>query len=225
MDKRTVLKMIEYSALSYCNCQPNLKEEEILFINTYKCDLQCYIRRHGKTVLITFRGTDSWRDTFSNLRFWRKKIPYGNYNSKIRVHSGFINTYKCDNVRETIHSKITASTEKVIITGHSLGAALGVLCAADLQYNFPNIDYEVVLFGCPRVGNRAFQKSYNKRIFKTFRIENGNDLVTKLPFGLLGYRHVGIRIHVGAPRIAGFYSCKEHSLRSYYEYAWKEPAT
>jgi hypothetical protein len=31
------------------------------------------------------------------------------------------------------------------------------------------------------VGNRAFAKSYNRRVFKTLRVENGNDIVTRVP--------------------------------------------
>ncbi len=225
MDKRTILQMIEYCALSYRDCQPCKPEENIIFINTPKHDVQCYVRTVDETLVITFRGSDSWRDAISNLRFWKKKIPYGNTKSKIRVHTGFIDTYKSEKVRDIIHCQITHDIQKVQIMGHSLGAALSVLCAADLQYNYPGIDYEVLLLGCPRVGNRAFQKSYNKRVFKTFRVENGNDFVTKIPLALLGFRHVGIRLHVGIPRISGVYSFAEHRLSSYYGQTWKQPAT
>ena len=92
---------------------------------------------------------------------------------------------------------------------------MAVLCAIDLQYHFPDRDYEVALFGCPRVGNRAFQKSYNKRIYKTLRVENGNDIVTKVPPALWGFRHVGIRIPVGAPRLPGVVSLNEHRPQYY----------
>lgn len=84
-----------------------------------------------------------------------------------------------------------------------MAPALAVLCAVDLQYNFPSKDCEVILFGCPRVGNRAFQRSYNQRVFKTLRVENGNDIVTKIPLALWGFRHVGIPIRIGTPRCFG----------------------
>ena len=40
------------------------------------------------------------------------------------------------------------------MTGHSLGGALAVLCALDLQDIYGNIN--LYTFGCPRVGNAAF---------------------------------------------------------------------
>ncbi len=102
------------------------------------------------------------------------------------------------------------------MAGHSYGAALAVtLRRRPRRYHYPCLDYEVLLFGCPRVGNRAFRKSYNKRVFKTLRVENGNDIVTKVPPALWGFRHVGVKIHVGAPRLPGVVSLNQHRPQYY----------
>ena len=111
---------------------------------------------------------------------------------------------------------------KITVTGHSLGAALAVLCAIDLQYNFENHDIEVYLFGCPRVGNAAFAKSYNKRIFKTLRVSNGNDIVTKIPPAILGFRHVGTEIHIGRLRLPHIFSFNQHRPQNYYRNLWHQ---
>ncbi len=166
-------------------------------------------------ITIVFKGTDTKSEWLSNLMFCKKQIPYGNVNPKIRVHSGFIDTYKNKNVREKIHSLIPQKPCKIFITGHSRGAALAILCAVDLQYNFPDKDIEVYLFGSPRVGNSAFCKSYNKRVFKTLRIENGNDIITKIPPALLGFRHVGTRVGVGTTRLPLLFSAKAHFPHRY----------
>lgn len=208
--------MIEYSAESYEDVQPNPKYSDIYVIDDKKTDVQCYIRKFINTMYITFRGTDSKKDFINDLQFWKKVMPYKNASHSVKVHSGFIKAYRSPNVRNRIHSFITNDIDKIIIAGHSYGAALSILCADDLEYNFPQKDYEVFLFGSPRVGNKAFRDSYNKRIFKTFRIDNGNDIVTKIPFALLGYRHVGIKIHIGFPRILGAFSFKQHHLNVYY---------
>lgn len=153
----------------------------------------------AKTVCfpLPFGGPTRPKTGQHNLAFWKKCIPYDNTCSKIRVHSGFLAAYKDPHVRGRIHRFITSDIHTVHIMGHSLGAAMAVLCGVDLEYNFPHRDYEVYLFGCPRVGNKAFQTSYNRRVFKTLRVENGNDIVTKIPLWIMGYRHVGIPIHVG----------------------------
>lgn len=217
MKKRDLLRMIELSGLAYGEYQPLDKNEIVYKYNSEKTGVQYSVRVKGNQLTIIFRGTDSFIDVMTDLRFWKKTIPYGNYQSKIRVHSGFINAYKSEDVRSEIHTFMTEEIEKVRITGHSYGAALACLCAIDLQYNFPEKDYEVALFGCPRLGNAAFQRSYNKRLFKTVRVENGNDLISKIPFAWMGFRHVGTRFHVGALRLFGAASFKQHKAQSYYE--------
>jgi triacylglycerol lipase len=217
MNKPDLLYMIELSGLAYQDYQPLDKEEQVIKFNSEKTGVQYSVRIQGDTIKIIFRGTDSLKDAITDIRFWRKTIPYGNYYSKIKVHHGYINAYKCEDVRSEIHSFITKDIQKIKITGHSYGAALACLCAIDLQYNFPEKDYEVVLFGCPRLGNAAFKKSYNKRIFKTVRVENGNDVISKIPFAWMGFRHIGTRLHVGSPRILFFYSINQHKAQAYYE--------
>lgn len=216
LDKHEITKMLEYSGLAYKNVQPESPKESIIFINDKKTDIQCFIRKKQDRLIIVFRGSDSKKDWIRDFEFWKKTVPYDNFTSKIRVHSGFLNAYKSKNVRGRIHELITKDIYKVQITGHSYGAGLATLCAVDLEYNFNNLDYEVVLFGSPRVGNRAFKESYNKRVFKTIRVENGNDIVTKIPFKFLGYRHVGVKLHIGIPKLFGVISFSDHELQKYY---------
>ena len=207
---------MEFSALAYAQVQPPLFGNLIAVIDDAPTGVQCFVRQQGSSLLICFRGSDSKKDWMTNLAFCKKVIPYNNPSSKVRVHSGFINAYKSLQVRGRLQQLVSPDIRKVMICGHSYGAALAVLCAVDLQYHFPSKDYEVFLFGCPRVGNRAFQKAYDQRVFKTLRIENGNDIVTKIPFALLGFRHVGIPVRIGTPRCWGLISVKQHHPGSYY---------
>ena len=221
MEKRDVIHAMELSGLAYQAIQPNLPGDKLTIIDDAESGVQCYIRKREDVLNITFRGSNSLTDWKHNLTFWKKCIPYDNTCYKIRVHTGFLTAYKAPHVRGKLHELMTKDVRLVRISGHSLGAALSVLCAVDLQYNFPDRDYEVIVFGCPRVGNRAFQKSFNSRIFKTLRVENGNDIVTKVPFASWGYRHVGIKIHVGVPRIFGLVSAEEHRPQNYFKNIFK----
>lgn len=213
---------MELSAVAYREVQPTFPGGSPIVIDDPKTDVQCFLRKRGSCLSITFRGSNSGRDWRTNLAFRRKVIPYGNTASKIRVHNGFLQAYKAPAVRDTIHSFMSGDIQRVKITGHSQGAALALLCGVDLEYNYPDRDYEVVVFGAPRVGNRAFKKSYNKRVFKTLRIENGNDIITKIPFACMGYRHVGIRIHIGKPRLPGAFSIGDHYPQAYYKNLFKQ---
>lgn len=217
MHTSDIIKAIELSADAYRDVQPTYPYGTLTVIDDSSTGVQCYLRKRGGCLYITFRGTTTVQDWKTNAAFQRKTIPYGNTESKIRVHTGFLEAYKSPTVRNTILGMMSDDIYQVKISGHSQGAALAILCGVDLEYNFPAKDYQVIVFGSPRIGNLAFQNSYNKRIFKTLRFENGNDIVTKLPFSCMGYRHVGIGIHIGKPRILGNFSYKDHNLQNYYK--------
>ena len=217
MESGTILKSLEYATAAYRDIQPYTPHTCTAMVDNPKSGVQYFMRKHGHTLWITFRGSDAPADWKTNLTFWKRTIPYDSVTSKIRVHTGFLNAYKSPCVRDLILAEAGRDARVIKISGHSLGAALAVLCAVDLQYNLPDRDIEAVLFGCPRVGNRAFMLSYNKRVDKTVRVENGNDIVTKVPPALLGFRHVGAKLHVGFPRLPLVARANDHYPRGYYE--------
>lgn len=222
VDYKDLLSMVQYAGMSYTKSQPHIKGEHLHSYSDQKTDIQYYIRFIDDSLVISFRGTDSLKDFFADIKFFKKKIPYGNTSSKIRVHGGFLGRYKTKEVRETILSYVTDDIKKVIILGHSYGAALATLCSVDIQYHHPKKDIEVVLFGAPRVGNKAFCKSYDKRLFKVLRVENGNDLVTKVPFKWMGFRHVGCPIEVGKKKRLYKFNWKDHHATNYLGSIFKE---
>ena len=217
MNKPTMLRMLELSSLAYHDDQPMCGSIPRLIFDK-KTDTEVYMRVHGREVVIIFRGTDSPVNWMHNLMFCKRVIPYGAPDGRIRVHGGFLETYR--SVRDAILAHLPEEQCRVTVTGHSLGAALAVLCAADIRNVYPHKDIEVYLFGCPRVGNKAFADAYNKNVFKTLRVTNGNDIVAKLPPALFGFRHVGIDIQVGFLRLPFFISANDHRQRMYYSSLW-----
>lgn len=203
-------EMLESSAAKctqiYTGCVPFTKG----VTHTWKGHTEYCVNISDSLCTIVFRGTDTADEWKSNFAFCRKKIPYGNADSRVRVHEGFIDAYACDLVRNRIHALVPKRPCRVVVTGHSRGAALAALCALDLQYNFPHLDIEAYLFGCPRIGNAAFARSYNKRVCKTVRVCNGNDIVTKLPPAFMGYRHIGACLDVGGIRAFPAVSFSSH---------------
>ena len=214
MNRTEILKSLHLSTSAYRDIQPYTRFPLTDVIDNHTAGVHCYLRRYQDILLVTFRGTCSWKEWMSNLTFWKKTIPYDNMETKIRVHTGFLNAYK-NEVRDKILAAITDETNIIRISGHSRGAALAVLCAVDIQYNFPERDIETILFGCPRVGNKEFAKSYNKRVNKTIRVENSNDIITKIPLPIMGYRHVGAKVHIGTPRLPLYFSANDHYPHKY----------
>ncbi|MBT9314241.1 lipase family protein [Leptothoe spongobia] len=162
---------------------------------------------------VVFRGSDADRDWLTNLDFSRwsavtdavlddRQLDYPDVyeasRSGVKIHSGFTKAYLA--ARSEIHAVVQKSVmTRWVMTGHSLGGALAKLCAVDLQYNFsPKISVEVYTFGAPRVGNKAFAESYNRRVLNSWRFVNGNDVVSGLPRRWQRYRHVNTRIRLGS---------------------------
>ena len=215
MNKEKIIKSLDLATAAYRDIQPYSLHTCTSMINVPSVD-QCFLRRDRDVLRITFRGTDRPSEWKTNLEFSEKSIPYDNVNPKIKVHSGFLKSYCAAGMRDVILKSITDDIHYIRISGHSRGAALAVLCAVDIQYNNPGRDIEVVLFGCPRVGNKQFMLSYNKRVNKTVRVENSNDIVTKVPFPFMGFRHVGARLHIGKRRFPLVFSPNDHYPHNYF---------
>jgi len=82
---------------------------------------------------------------------------------------------------------------RVIITGHSLGAAVASFAAlrASSVMGIPRERITLITSGGPRTGNRAFAQDVVDSVGETYRIVYGGDIVTQLPAwtGPIGYTH------------------------------------
>lgn len=203
-DVRLFLDVSEHARLDEDSLK-NIYGNSLLFLNNNKTDTQGFMiikndpyKNKNKTLIISFRGSQQPKDWINDFNAWHAIVPYGNYNSKIRVHQGFLTCYK--SIRTQILGYVLENKKEVstiFVTGHSLGGALALLCAVDIQYNFSN-KFEIICYtsGAPAVGNRAFARSYNKRVPDTTRTYMKKDIVPKLPPWWFGLRKYGGYTHV-----------------------------
>jgi triacylglycerol lipase len=148
--------------------------------------------RHDAIVL-AFAGTDPaiWETVATDARF---KPGVRN------THEGFQAAFdavgpvdsQTNKVSGLVGDAIARVTDKkpLFITGHSLGAALGILTAAAAVKH--GIKPQAVYgFGTPRPGNSVFQHDYNAVLGDvTYRLVHGRDIVARVPF-FFDYCHVG----------------------------------
>ena len=101
-----------------------------------------------------------------------------NYSDGILVHRGFYNIYNSmrDRIKELLLEQ--PPRQQLVITGHSLGAALATLCYFDLA----NRENSAILYSlaAPRVGNIPFASFLSQRS-QVYRIFNTEDLIPDLP--------------------------------------------
>ncbi|GAB0492705.1 hypothetical protein MMPV_003974 [Pyropia vietnamensis] len=116
--------------------------------------------------------------------------------SAARVHRGFADAYL--SVAQPLVARVRALLKKkarpVYLTGHSLGGALATICSLDLWAQLPLSRHEigVTTFGSPKVGNFAFQRTYDAVLPTHWRIMLSADLIVTLP--KMMYCHVGKKV-------------------------------
>ena len=205
-DDINVLKFLQFSEDARLN-EAALKVKygiDVKFINNDITDTQGFILVRPewitKAIVISFRGSQQLKDWLNDFNAWHKVIPYGNTDSKIKVHQGFLKCYK------SVRGEILQFVQKnkynypnVCVTGHSLGGALALLCAVDIQYNNPDLKLVVYTSGAPSVGNYAFARSYNQRVADTTRTYARGDIVTKCPPWWFGPRIRNTHVETANP--------------------------
>jgi len=176
-----------------CDCCQGLAVPPPLLVNDTRANLLGFVtpadpELQGAAV-VAFRGTQG-----GSLKNWiedlhaSKTTPYRG-DPNVRVHKGFDEAYEL--LRTQVHDILDAiQPSHVIVTGHSLGAALAQLCAADLQQAYPNVRVEVLSFGTPRTGNQAWSSFIGAALAgRLMRITHWRDIVTAVPPEHLGFYH------------------------------------
>ena len=185
----------------------------------YSCGFTAIVNHptYGIVGMIVFQGTTSsynkigWKSNFDceqtkvMKQFNKDKggliVPYGNEDSKIRMHDGICQIWKLcrDSVRE-FAVKCFQENIPIWITGHSQGGGMTTACFIDLHYMFHTqmkvpMENMGFLTGYAAASLAIFNlegaKSFNKRANGNFYREHiMGDPVTETPPWQMGYFHV-----------------------------------
>jgi hypothetical protein len=149
----------------------------------------------ARSAFLAFRGTADVEDWLADI----DAVPdgYRPVTGSGQVHAGFQDVYEL--VRNSIAANLataTAGCNQILVTGHSLGAALAVLAAPDIFRSMPpnKIEPRLITFAGPRVGLPDFVTAFNAAIESCFRVVNFLDIVPYVPPP--PYVHVGAQITV-----------------------------
>lgn len=156
----------------------------------------------GEVLYITFFGSESPADYFDNMIHLLIDAPFPGAPAGMQVHAGFSRGYDRvkDSVRARVQSHLDAGYTRVVVAGHSSGAAIATVCAADLFYLYEDRGIDLFCFpsASPRVGNRVFAEEFDRNI-ECRRYINGDDMFPSLPAEGMGFAHVGIPHRIGSP--------------------------
>ncbi|MBI5091570.1 MAG: lipase family protein [Candidatus Hydrogenedentes bacterium] len=179
----------ELSRLAYCGGEvigetlPNIGMRLVKVIDEMagKGTFGFLAKDEARAVLV-FRGTESTdpSDVIDDVRFFpcRWEFPDG---TSAEVHSGFADAL--NRVLAEFEAAVAGISAPLIITGHSLGAALACLAASRVPAR------ALYTFGGPRVGDDAFCQNMAARV-ETHRYRHCCDVVCEVPTPPL-YKHFG----------------------------------
>ena len=176
---------------AYCSPETYLTREytgklagfvPVYSVNDTAHDTQGYIgyTSSQSTIFVAFRGSESIQNWVSNINSVLMEYPGCD---GCNVHKGWYTAEQ--NSIVAIISEVKALKEKypsygIVVTGHSLGAALSTLTSADLmQAGLGPI--RTFTFGSPRVGDQAFSDWYSSTMSDFSRVTHHKDLVVHDP--------------------------------------------
>ncbi|KAI9290940.1 alpha/beta-hydrolase [Neoconidiobolus thromboides FSU 785] len=145
-----------------------------------------------KEIIISFRGSANLQNWLINAQIGKVPMNFGG--NSYSVHRGFKTV--TDNLFPTITSYLTPlmvsyPQYKIVVTGHSLGAAIASLMALRIKYKLsvPDNKLNLYTYGGPRIGDPDFARFVNRHGFTIGRFVNENDVVPHLPPEISDYNH------------------------------------
>ena len=140
---------------------------------------QVHVVWNQDEMVICFRGTEpsEFSDITADLNAFPDRAQVGGW-----VHNGFQN--ELEKVWPNVNTMFrdNGKNKELFICGHSLGGAMATVAASRLNPT------ALFTYGSPRVGTKKFCANIT---CEHHRHVNNNDIVTKVPFAIMGYKHHG----------------------------------
>jgi len=165
--------------------------------NTAGKNTQYTISSDEQNVYLSIQGSCDDDDWSFNFDFAVK--PYKRMAVRWFAHRGFVTAWKLarEQIMAELEPVIRGSGKRLVILGYSHGAALAVVAHEDFKFN--GYKPETHAFGCPRVLWMP-SKKIRERFSGVTLYQSRGDLVTHVPFVIMGFRHVGKVLKFGPKR-------------------------
>ncbi|KAB8242168.1 Alpha/Beta hydrolase protein [Aspergillus flavus] len=150
----------------------------------------------NKAIVVAFRGSYSIRNWVTDATF--PQTDPGLCDG-CKAELGFWTAWKVvrDRIIKTLDElKPEHSDYKIVVVGHSLGAAIASLAAADLRTK--NYDAILYAYAAPRVANKPLAEFITNQ-GNNYRFTHNDDPVPKLPLLTMGYVHISPEYYITAP--------------------------
>ncbi|KAI5686993.1 Lipase [Leishmania braziliensis] len=192
--------LLNWSCGSVCNMIPGFKPYTTFYSSKYNTFGFAGVDTSNQQIVLAFRGSNSATNWLYSLTFlFREYNTSSSCGKGCQVHLGFYASYLSlqSQVRAAVSELVTKFPDyQVLVTGHSLGGALAVHAAVDLQEQFnsmwkPGKPVALYTLGAPRVGNPTFARWTAQILARGphYRITHCRDPVPHLPPMSFGFLH------------------------------------
>lgn len=173
--------------------------------DVYDCDDDVLVRERGDTLLIAIEGSDTIGNWYDNISFAMRTRD---------VHRGFSRYARYVQSAYDL-ARMVSAFDRVVVSGHSLGAAAAVLLVYNMRETLRGKDVELVLFGAPKVGGADFVARFRETcdFVRMHSYATNFDVISRLPFSLFGY--VPIVESVYLPCSYRVFILTNHSMHTY----------
>ncbi|KAF3770910.1 alpha/beta-hydrolase [Cryphonectria parasitica EP155] len=198
---------VQYAASAYCDSEdavgtlvscgdsgcPNVTANGATIVGTMPTtttfDLEGYVAVDPtrEEIVVAFRGSSDLRNWIADFDFI--EVAYSDCTG-CYVHDGFYESWK--EIQTYAVGYVEAAYETypdytLVITGHSLGAAVATL--AGVQFRIDGYPCDIYTVGSPRIGNLAWAEFVTAQDGAEYRATHYDDPVPRLPPIVLGYYH------------------------------------
>lgn len=206
----TALYLAHVTSVSYCqephirnwSCQPCAlvpRLDDVQVVADKRDNFQGLVGYSSlyESVVVAFRGSmdiTNWVDNFT----FNKRRPYKDF-PNVKVHQGFYWAYRsvADQVVPAVKKQLEMHPNaSVMVTGHSLGAAVAAICTFELEYVENVTVGALYTFGEPRPGNSEFSTMLHNASIDMFRVTHFRDVVPHLPPTWVGFQHTTREVRV-----------------------------
>ena len=188
--------------IKYINANCNFTYKVIYLRNN--ADAECMICYNEIDCYLVFIGTQMslndkmslCKDLWTDICLGLKSIDF--LNSKIKIHSKYIDNMKCDNLLDKIEKNICKlKFNKINICGHSMGCGLGLYTSLVLTHKFTDKHCNLITLDSPKIGNSKLN-TYIKKIKNLTQIDliNNKDIFALFPFIYPEYSHISNKTYI-----------------------------
>ena len=163
-----------------------------IILNDKTTNGRVLIANYNNNIFVSFRGTKNLQNWCTNLQ-----ILFTDFNS-VPAHSGFVYAYyrlKAEIFEAIVKIKSQYAYQhfNLFVSGHSLGGALASLFSMDYKLADAKDNLYLTTFG-----SFEFAEKLSDLVPNNLRVTQGRDTdpVTAVPFGLIGYCHVGLPLYI-----------------------------